>query len=59
MGLTPFHKNSFGCEYKPRSSLCTNAFRCMDSKDPDIYVLNGRMLATKTHPACTIYEDGM
>ena len=31
----------------------------MDSKDADIYFLDGWMLATKTHPACTIHEDGM
>ena len=34
--LTPFHKNSFGWEYKPRSSLCTRAFPRTDSKDSDI-----------------------
>ena len=28
-------------------------------KDPDIHVLDRRMLATKTHPACTIQEDRM
>ena len=28
-------------------------------KDYDIHVLDGWMLATKTHPACTIHEDGM
>ena len=52
-------KNSFGWEYKPRSSLCTHAFHRTDSKDPDIHVLDGWMPATKTHPACTIHEDGM
>ena len=52
-------KNSFGWEYKPRSSLCTHAFHRMDSKDPDIHVLDGWMPATKTHPARTIHEDGM
>ena len=26
--------------YKPRSSLYTHAFHCMDSKDPDIHVLD-------------------
>ena len=51
-----FPKNSFGWEYKPRSSLCTHAFHRMDSKDPDSHVLDGWMLATKTHPACTIHE---
>ena len=56
--LTPFPQNSFGWEYKLRSSLCTHAFHCTD-KDPDIHVLDEWMLATKTHPACTIHEDGM
>ena len=57
--LTPFPQNSFGWEYKPRSSLCTHAFHGKDSKDPDIHVPDGWMPATKTHPACTIHEDGM
>ena len=57
--LAPFPPNSFGWECKPRSSLCTHAFHHMDSKDPDIYVLDGWMLATKTHPACTIHKDRM
>ena len=57
--LTPFPKNSFGWEYKPRSSLCTHAFHRRDSKDPDVHVLDGWMPATKTHPACTAHEDGM
>ena len=57
--LTPFPQNSFGWQYKPRFSLCTHAFHCTDSKDPDIHVLDSWMLATKTHPACTIHEDGM
>ena len=52
-------KNSFGWEYKSRSSLCTHAFHRMDSKDPDVHVLDGWMPATKTHPARTIHEDGM
>ena len=56
---TPFPQNSFGWEYKPRSSLCTHAFHRTDSKDPDVHVLDGWMPATKTHPACTIHEDGM
>ena len=30
-----------------------------NSKDPDSHVLEGLMLAAKTHPACTIHEDGM
>ena len=56
---TPFPQNSFGWEYKPRSSLCTHAFHRTDSKDPDVHVLNGWMPATKTHPARTIHKDGM
>ena len=56
---TPFPQNSFGWEYKPRSSLCTHAFHRTDSKDPDVHVLDGWMPATKTHPAQTIHEDGM
>ena len=43
----------------PRSRLCTHAFHCTNSKDPEIHVLDGWMLATKTHPACTIHKDGM
>ena len=31
--LTPFPPNSFGREYKLRSSLCIHAFNCTDSKD--------------------------
>ena len=46
--LTPFPQNSFGWEYKLRSSLCTHAFHRTDSKDPDIHVLDGWMPATKT-----------
>ena len=56
--LTPFLKNSFGWEYKPRLSLCIHVFHRTDSKDPDIHVLDGWMPATKTQPACTIHEDG-
>ena len=56
---TPFLQNSFGWEYKPRSSLCTHAFHRTDSKDPDVHVLDGWMPATKTHPARTTHEDGM
>ena len=52
-------KNSFGWEHKLKSSLCTHAFHHMDSKDPDIHVLNGWTLATKTHSVCAIHEDGM
>ena len=57
--LTPFPQNSFGWEYRPRSSLCAHAFHLTDSKDPDIHVLDGWMPATKTHPVCTIHEDRM
>ena len=39
--------------------LSTHAFHRMDSKDSDVHVLDGRMPATKTHPARTIHEDGM
>ena len=52
-------QNFFRWEYKSRSSLCTHVFHHADSKDPDIYVIDGWMLATKTHPVCTIHEDGM
>ena len=45
--LSPFLQNSFRWEYNPRSSLCTHAFHCTDSKDPDIYVLDWWMPATK------------
>ena len=31
----------FQMRQKPRSSLCTHAFHYMDSKDPDIHVLDG------------------
>ena len=41
MGSDSIPKNSFGCEYKPRSSLSTHAFRRRDSKDPDGHVLDG------------------
>ena len=51
---TPPTKISFRWEYKPRSSLCTHALHLTDSKDPDVHVL-----ATETHPACTIHEDVM
>ena len=46
--LTPFPQNSFGWEYKPRSSLCTHVFYHMDWKDPDIHVLDWWMPAKKT-----------
>ena len=55
--LTPFPQNYFEWEYKPRSSVCTHAFHRTDSKDPDIYVLDGWMPVAKTHPVCTIHED--
>ena len=45
--LTPFPQNSFKWEYKPRCSLCSHAFHRTDSKDPDIYVVDGWMPATK------------
>ena len=41
------------------STAYTHVFHRMDSKDPDIHALDGRMLATKTHPVCTIHQDGM
>ena len=39
------------------SSLCTHTFHRMDSKNPDIHVLDGWMPATETHPACIIHKD--
>ena len=39
--LTPFHQNPFGLEPKLKSSLCTNAFHHMDSKDFDVHVPDG------------------
>ena len=48
-----------GWHYKPRSSLCSHAFHRMDSKDPDIHVLEWWIPPTKTHPAWTIQEDRM
>ena len=48
---TPFPQNSFGWEYKPRSSLCTHAFHSTDSKDPDVHVLDGWTPATKNTPS--------
>ena len=57
--LTPFPQNSFMWEYKLRSRLCTYAFHRMDTEDPGIHVLDRWMSATKTHPACSIHEDGM
>ena len=46
--LTRFPLNSFGWEYKQRSSLCTHAFHRMDSKDPDVHILDAWMPVTKT-----------
>ena len=57
--LTPFPQNSFRWEHKPRFSPCTHAIHRMDSKDPDIHVLDGWMPATKTHPPNTIHEERM
>ena len=58
--LIPFSQNSFGWEYKSRSSLCTHAFHCTDSKDPDIHVLDGWMPARKTpsmhHPEVKFHQ---
>ena len=34
--LTPFLQDSFRWENKTRSSLCTHAFPCTDSKDPEV-----------------------
>ena len=39
--------------------MCTNALCHTGSEDLDIPVLEGLMLAPKTHPACTIHKDGM
>ena len=50
--------NSFGWEYKPRSSLCTHAVHRTDSNYPGIYVLDGWIQAKNTS-ACTIHEDKM
>ena len=46
MGSHSIPQNSFGLEYKARSSLCTHAFYRTDVKDPDVRVLNRRMPAT-------------
>ena len=59
MGSHYIAENSFRWEYKPRSSLCTHTFHSTDSKGPDVHILDRWMLARKTHPACTIHEDGM
>ena len=47
MGSDSIPQNSFGWTYKPGSSLCIHAFHCMDSKDPDVGVLDGWMPETK------------
>ena len=47
--LTPFPKNSFGWEYKPRSSLCSDTFHRTDSKDPDIHVLDSNKNTPSMH----------
>ena len=39
--------------------MCIHAFYCTDLKDPDIYVWDKWMLATKAHPAGTVHKDGM
>ena len=49
MGSNSIPQNSFGWEYKLRSSLCKHAFHRTDSKDPDVHVLDGWMPATKKH----------
>ena len=59
MGSDSIPQNSFGWEYKPRSSLCTHTFHHTDSKDLDIYVLDGRVSTSNENPACKIHEDGM
>ena len=58
---TPFPQNSFGWEYKPRSSLCTHAFHHMDSIKRSWRSCPRRVNAgsKKTHTARTIHEDGM
>ena len=48
----------FWWENKPRRSLCVQAFSLLDDKDLDIQTQHKRMLATETHPAHTISEDG-
>ena len=40
MGSDSISKKTLGREYEQRSSLCTHAFHHMDSKDPDIPVLD-------------------
>ena len=50
MGSDSIPPNSFGWEYRPRSSLCTHAFHHTDSKDPDIHVLDVWMPVKKITP---------
>ena len=59
VGSDPTSLVSFEVNYKQRSSQCMHAFPHMDSKDPDIHILDGWMLATKTNLACIIREDGI
>ena len=47
----PFSQNSFGWEYKPRSSLCTHAFHNTESKDPDNHVLAWWNASNKNTPS--------
>ena len=47
-----------GGPVKPRPVLSTHALYHIDGKDPCIHILDGWVLATKTHPICTISEDG-
>ena len=49
--------NSFGWEYKLRSSLCMLAFHRTDSKHTDTDDQDGSMPATKKHSTCTVYEN--
>ena len=55
--LTPFPQNTFGSEYKHRSSLCAHAIHRTDSKDPDVHVLDGVNAGNKNTPS--IHHDGM
>ena len=43
-----------------RDLVCAHMhFIMWTQKDPDIHVLNGWMLVTKTQPACTSHENGL
>ena len=56
--LTPSPKKSISDYRINRGPVCVRMHSIARTcKDPDIHVLD--MLATKTHPACTIHEDGM